>query len=76
MSRNISFKFAAILLVGITILIGCTPNSDDYRKHDITLLALGAKVDQDKLGLLASDYYAISIATKGQDPHGIVIPGR
>ena len=34
MSRNISFKFAAILLVGITILIGCTPNSDDYRKHD------------------------------------------
>lgn len=63
MSRNISFKFAAILLVGITILIGCTPNSDDYRKHDITLL-------------VASDYYAISIATKGQDPHGIVIPGR
>ena len=49
------------------------PEGFDFQKCSFIL---GAKVDQDKLGLLASDYYAISIATKGQDPHGIVIPGR
>ena len=27
-------------------------------------------------GVYESDYYAIKIAQKGQDPHGIVIPGR
>ena len=30
----------------------------------------------DQQGVYDNDYYAIHIATKGQDPHGIVIPGK
>ena len=37
---------------------------------------LGAMVKEDMQGVYESDYYAIHIATKGQDPHGIVIPGK
>lgn len=33
-------------------------------------------MEQDERGIYDSDYYAISIAKKGQDPHGIIIPGR
>ena len=37
---------------------------------------LGAKFEKDQQGLYDSDYYAIKIATTGEDPHGIVIPGQ
>lgn len=37
---------------------------------------LGAKVKEDQQGVYESDFYYISIATKGQDPHGICIPGK
>ena len=37
---------------------------------------LGAMVKEDQQGVYENDYYAIHIATKGQDPHGIVIPGK
>lgn len=37
---------------------------------------LGCKFSDDQQGVYQSDYYAIHIATKGQDPHGIVIPGK
>jgi hypothetical protein len=37
---------------------------------------LGAKFKEDEQGIYESDYYAIKIATKGQDPHGIIIPGK
>ena len=33
-------------------------------------------MEQDERVIYDSDYYAISIAKKGQDPHCIVIPGR
>ena len=33
-------------------------------------------MEQDERGIYDSDYYAISIAKKGQDPHGIVIPSK
>ena len=35
---------------------------------------LGAMVKDDQRGVYNNDYYAIHIAKKGQDPHGIVIP--
>jgi len=37
---------------------------------------LGAMFKEDQQGIYESDYYAIKIATKGQDPHGIIIPGK
>ena len=37
---------------------------------------LGAMVKEDQQGVYDNDYYAIHIATKGQDPHGIIIPGK
>ena len=37
---------------------------------------LGAMAAEDQQGIYESDYYAIHIATLGQDPHGIVIPGK
>ena len=37
---------------------------------------LGAMFKDDQQGVYDNDYYAIHIATKGQDPHGIVIPGK
>lgn len=37
---------------------------------------LGARVKDDMRGVYENDYYAISIPRKGQDPHGIVIPGK
>ena len=37
---------------------------------------LGAMVKEDMKGVYNNDYYAIHIATKGQDPHGIVIPEK
>ena len=35
---------------------------------------LGVKVEPEMQSVYESDYYYIKIATKGQDPHGIVIP--
>ena len=49
------------------------PAGFDFQKCSFIL---GAKVEQDMQGVYESDYYAIKIAQKGQDPHGIVIPGR
>ena len=37
---------------------------------------LGAMFKDDQKGVYESDYYHIHIATAGQDPHGIVIPGK
>lgn len=37
---------------------------------------LGAKVKEDQQGVYESDFYYISIATKGQDPHDICILGK
>lgn len=37
---------------------------------------LGAKTEGSEIGTYDSDFYYIKIATKGQDPHGIVIPGE
>jgi hypothetical protein len=37
---------------------------------------LGAMVKEDQQGVYDNDYYAIKIATAGQDPHGIIIPGQ
>jgi hypothetical protein len=37
---------------------------------------LGAMVKEDQQGVYENDYYAIKIATMGQDPHGIIIPGK
>ena len=37
---------------------------------------LGAMVEDSKKGMYENDYYYIKIASKGQDPHGIVIPGK
>lgn len=49
------------------------PAGFDFQKCSFIL---GAKVEPDMQGVYESDYYAISIAKKGQDPHGIVIPGK
>lgn len=37
---------------------------------------LGARVTEEMRGVYESDYYAISIPRKGQDPHGVVIPSK
>lgn len=37
---------------------------------------LGAMFKEDQQGVYENDYYAIKIAAKGQDPHGIIIPGK
>ena len=37
---------------------------------------LGCMFKDDQKGVYESDYYAIHIASKGQDPHGVVIPGK
>ena len=37
---------------------------------------LGARVPQEMRGVYESDYYAISIPRKGQDPHGVAIPSK
>ena len=37
---------------------------------------LGAMFKEDQQGVYDNDYYAIKIATAGQDPHGIIIPGQ
>ena len=49
------------------------PAGFDFQKCSFIL---GARVTPEMQGVYDSDYYAISIAQKGQDPHGIVIPGR
>lgn len=49
------------------------PAGFDFQKCSFIL---GARVEADMQGVYESDYYAISIAKKGQDPHGIMIPGK
>lgn len=49
------------------------PEGFDFQKCSFIL---GARVPQDMRGIYESDYYAISIARKGQDPHGIAIPSK
>lgn len=48
------------------------PAGFDFQKCSFIL---GARVDPDKRGVYESDYYAISIPRRGQDPHGVVVPG-
>ena len=49
------------------------PAGFDFQKCSFIL---GARFEPDMQGVYESDYYAISIAKKGQDPHGIVIPSK
>lgn len=49
------------------------PEGFDFQKCSFVL---GARVEKDMRGVYESDFYAIPIAAKGQDPHGIVIPGK
>ncbi len=49
------------------------PEGFDFQKCSFIL---GAKVEPELQGVYDSDYYAISIAKQGQDPHGIMIPGK
>ena len=49
------------------------PAGFDFQKCSFIL---GAKVEPEMQGVYESDYYAISIAKQGQDPHGIMIPGK
>lgn len=49
------------------------PADFDFQKCSFVL---GAMFKDDEQGIYESDYYAIHIAKEGQDPHGIVIPGK
>ncbi len=49
------------------------PAGFDFQKCSFVL---GAMFKEDQRGVYEKDYYAIHIAQKGQDPHGIVIPGK
>ena len=56
-----------------TIYDGPKPAGFDFQTCSFVL---GAKFEDDQRGIYENDYYYIHIATKGQDPHGIVIPGK
>lgn len=56
----------------VTITVS-KPDGFDFQKCSFVL---GAKYKEDELGVYENDYYAIHIAKEGQDPHGIVIPGK
>ncbi len=47
------------------------PAGFDFQTNSFVL---GAKVKKNMEGLFNNDYYMISIATNGQDPHGVAIP--
>ena len=49
------------------------PADFDYQTNSFVL---GCMLKEDQQGIYDNDYYYIPIATKGQDPHGIVIPGK
>ena len=56
----------------VTITVA-KPSGFDFQTCSFVL---GAKFKEDQQGIYESDFYYISIATKGQDPHGICIPGK
>ena len=58
--------------VPVTITVD-KPSGFDFQTCSFVL---GAKVKEDQQGIYESDFYYIGIATKGQDPHGICIPGK
>ena len=49
------------------------PAGFDFQTNSFVL---GAKFKEDQQGIYDNDYYYIEIATKGKDPHGVVIPGK
>ena len=56
----------------VTITVS-KPAGFDFQKCSFVL---GAMFKDDEQGIYENDYYAIHIAKEGQDPHGIVIPGK
>jgi len=56
----------------VTITVS-KPEGFDFQKCSFVL---GCMFKDDQQGIYESDYYAIHIAQKGQDPHGIIIPGK
>ena len=57
----------------VVIYDGPKPEGFDFQTCSFVL---GAMFQDDQKGVYVSDYYHIHIATAGQDPHGIVIPGK
>ena len=49
------------------------PDGFDFQNCSFVL---GCMFREDQQGVYDNDYYYIPIATKGQDPHGIAIPGK
>ena len=56
----------------VTITVS-KPEGFDFQKCSFVL---GCMFKDDQQGIYESDYYVIHIAQKGQDPHGIIIPGK
>lgn len=57
----------------VVIYDGPKPEGFDFQTCSFVL---GAMFKDDQKGIYTNDYYYIHIATAGQDPHGIVIPGK
>ena len=57
----------------VVIYDGPKPEGFDFQTCSFVL---GAMHDDDQQAASDNPYYAIHIATAGQDPHGIVIPGK
>ena len=57
----------------VVIYDGAKPAGFDFQTCSFVL---GAKAADDQQSVYHTDYYYMSIPTKGQDPHGIVIPGK
>ena len=57
----------------VVIYDGPKPEGFDFQTCSFVL---GAMSVEDQQGVHENDYYHIHIATAGQDPHGIVIPGK
>ena len=57
----------------VVVYDGPKPEGFDFQTCSFVL---GAMFKDDEKGVYENDYYYIHIATAGQDPHGIVIPGK
>jgi hypothetical protein len=57
----------------VVVYDGPKPEGFDFQTCSFVL---GAMFKDDQKGIYENDYYHIHIATKGQDPHGIVIPAK
>ena len=57
----------------VVVYDGPKPEGFDFQTCSFVL---GAMFKDDQKGIYENDYYHIHIATAGQDPHGIVIPGK